>query len=229
MILNTHIHTESSTKKFSSRGQITNLTLASGYFLCCLLSIKINAFLTLINGNLGVHYQHGTGAFLLYCTSERLLYFPHLFPRKVIFLYCIYVFNCSHETHNVLMSHPIWPFWKHPFLFFKEQNRSLIVKPRIINSPGDMPQATMDPTQGMSLVPLQHLTVSPPKERANPGYTNVFHHIQDNLSLLLFHLCCTTTAALPSGIVLGDILFRNSHSPCKLCYTIIAVGFQHPC
>lgn len=83
-----------------------------------------------------------------------------------------------------------------------------------------MPQASVDLTKGMSLVPQQHLTVSPPKERANPEYTNAFHHIQDNLFLFLFHLCSTTTAALPSGFVLGDILFRNSHSPCKLCCTM---------
>lgn len=128
------------------------------------------------------------------------------------------------------VSYPIWPFWKHPFSFFKEHNRSLIAKPRIINSSGDVPQATMDLTKGTSLVPLQHLTVSPPKERANPEYTNAFYHIQDDLFLLLFHLCCTTAVALPSGFVLGDILFRNSRSPCKLCYTmIIAACFQHPC
>lgn len=76
----------------------------------------------------------------------------------------------------------------------------------------------MDLTKRMSLVPQQRLTVSPPKERANPEHTNAFHHIQENIFLLLFHLCCTTTAALPSGFVWGDILFRNSHSPCKLCY-----------
>lgn len=220
--------------QFTWPGQITNLTSASAYFLCCLLiywlSIQINACLTLTSGNLGVHYQHGTGTFLSHCISERLLDFPHLFSRKVIFLCCMYVFNCSHDIHDVLVSHPIWPFWKHPFSFFKEQNTSLIVKPRVINSSGEMPQATMDLTQGMSLVPLQRLTVSPPKERANAGYTNAFHRIQDNLFLLLFHLCLTTTAALLSGFVLGDILFKSSHSPCKLCYTrIIAVCFRPLC
>lgn len=113
--------------QFTWPGQITNLTLASGYFLCCLLiyrlSIKINACFTLISGNLGLHYQQsclGQASLLPHCTSERLLYFPYLFSRKVIFLCCMYVFNCSHEIHDMLVSHPIWPFWKHPFSFFKE-------------------------------------------------------------------------------------------------------------
>lgn len=171
----------------------------------------------------------GQASVLPHCTSERQLYFPHLFSRNVIFLCCICVFNCSHDVHDVLVSHPIWPFWKHPFSFFKECNRSLTVKPRVRNSSGVMPQAAMDLAKGMSLVPLQHSDVSPPKQRANPEYTNAFHHIQDNLFLLLFHLCYTTMAALPSGFVLGGILFRNSQSPCKLCYTIIAACFQHPC
>lgn len=77
--------------------------LTSGYFLHCLLidrlSIKINACFTLISGNLGLYFQQsclGQASVLSHCTSKRLLDFPRLFPRKVIFLCCIYVFNCRH-------------------------------------------------------------------------------------------------------------------------------------
>lgn len=146
--------------------------LTSGYFLYCLLidrlSIKINACFTLISGNLGLYFQQsclGQASVLSHCTSKRLLDFPRLFPRKVIFLCCIYVFNCRHEIHDLLVSHPIWPFWKDPVSFFKEHNKSFIVKPRIISSSGDVPQAIMGCTKGMSSVPLQHFPVSPPKKK----------------------------------------------------------------
>lgn len=63
--------------------------------------------------------------------------------------------------YRMLASHPIWPFWKHPFAFFKECD-SIVVKPRITTS-GDVQQSIVDLTKGMSPVPLQHLTVSPPQ------------------------------------------------------------------
>lgn len=107
----THSHRVFHTEvQFAWPGQITNLTSASADFLCCLLicslSIQINPCLTLISGSLGVHHQHGTGTFLPHCTSERLMYFPCLFSRKVISLCCMYVFHCSHEIHDVLVPHP---------------------------------------------------------------------------------------------------------------------------
>lgn len=77
------------------------------------------------------------------------------------------------------------------------------MKPSIKHSSGGVPQATRDLAKRMSLVPLQHLPVASPKERANPEYTSAFYPIQDDLSSLPFHLCCTTTVALPSGLVLG--------------------------
>lgn len=155
----------------------------------------------------------------------------HTFFQGMLFSCVAYVYLTAVMMYTMCWCHiPSGLFWKHTFTFFKECNRSLTVKPRVRISSGAMPQAAMDLAKGMSLVPLQHLDVSPPKQRANPEYTNAFHHIQDNLFLLLFHLCCTTMAALPSGFVSGGILFRNSHSPCKLCYTtIIAACFQHPC
>lgn len=91
-----------------SSGQITNLTATSGYFLHCLLiyrlSIKINASFTLLRGNLGLLYQQscmGQASLLSHCTSERLLYFPYLFPREVILLCRMQVFNCRREIQDV--------------------------------------------------------------------------------------------------------------------------------
>lgn len=64
--------------------------------------------------------------------------------------------------YRMLASHPIWPFWKRPFAFFKECE-SIVVKRRITTSSGDVQQSIVDLTKGMSPVPLQHLTVSPPQ------------------------------------------------------------------
>lgn len=127
----------------------------------------------------------------------------HTFSQGKLFSCVACRYLTADVKYRMLVSHPIWPFWKHPFSFFKEHNRSLIVKPSITNSSGGVPQATRGLTKRMSFVPPQHLTVASPKERANPEYTNAFYLIQDDLSSLPFHLCCTTTAALPSGFVLG--------------------------
>lgn len=81
--------------------------------------------------------------------------------------------------YRMLASHPIWPFWKRPFAFFKECE-SIVVKPRITTSSGDVQQSIVVLTKGMSPVPLQHLTVSPPQhgcdqKKANPEDTDVFY------------------------------------------------------
>lgn len=105
----------------------------------------------------------------------------HTFLKGKLFSSVAYTYLTAVIKYMMLMSHPIWPFWKCPISFFKEHNRSLRVKPKVTASAGDVQQATTDLTKGMSSVPLQHLTVSPPKERANPEQTNAFYHLQEDL------------------------------------------------
>lgn len=75
----------------------------------------------------------------------------HTFLQGKLFSCASYMYLTADTKYRMLLWHPIWPFWKHLFSFFKEHNRSLIVKPRIRNSSGDVPQATLGLAKGMSL------------------------------------------------------------------------------
>lgn len=106
-------------------------------------------------------------------------------------------------------SRPIWPFWKHPFSFFKESNSILLLKPRITASSGNVQQSIVDLTKRIStavacnsLSSKMWMWSKDSKSRRKTCSTN----FKRCFSSYIPHLCCIIAVALQG--VLGGFLFH---------------------
>lgn len=94
---------------------------------------------------------YGTGISPTKLVHLKGCYPFHTFFQGKWFSCVAFMYLAVVTKHRMLASHPIWPFWTHPFSFFEECD-SILVKPRITTSSGEVQQSIVDLTKGMSPV-----------------------------------------------------------------------------